>query len=183
MPRPKKNAVCHTDRPHCARGLCTQCYRKQIGSNLSPAAAAKRLVAGREYNRKLRLEHPEKARGYRRARRDDANEATRKWKLGNPDKVKAQLHAACLRKYKITPAQYAEMAAEQAGVCKICRQGNGPRRLAVDHCHATGAVRGLLCSACNYAVGWAEKRNADAIERLRAYVTPSSEEGAPPCRR
>jgi hypothetical protein len=58
----------------------------------------------------------------------------------------------------------------QAGVCAICdlperATRNGvPKRLAVDHDHATGAVRALLCSRCNLAIGYME----DCPARLRA---------------
>lgn len=59
-----------------------------------------------------------------------------------------------LRKYGITSAQYDELLAAQNGVCAICR---GPSvdgsALAVDHCHETGRVRGLLCANCNRGVG------------------------------
>jgi hypothetical protein len=47
------------------------------------------------------------------------------------------------------------MWAEQNGRCAICsttlREGRGGA--AVDHCHRTGKVRGLLCSPCNTAIG------------------------------
>lgn len=39
----------------------------------------------------------------------------------------------------------------QAGSCAVCSASRG--RLLVDHCHATGLVRGLLCSSCNTAEG------------------------------
>lgn len=56
-----------------------------------------------------------------------------------------------IRNYGITPEQYDAM---NTGVCHICNtpcpSGN---RLAVDHDHATGAVRGLLCVNCNRALG------------------------------
>ena len=49
----------------------------------------------------------------------------------------------------ITEAQYEALLAAQGGGCAIC--GNTPksRRLSVDHDHATGDVRGLLCHRCN----------------------------------
>lgn len=46
------------------------------------------------------------------------------------------------------------MEKAQGGVCKICRRPETQRkRLAVDHCHTTGAVRGLLCITCNAEIG------------------------------
>jgi hypothetical protein len=52
------------------------------------------------------------------------------------------------------------MLAKQNGVCVVCRQPetkviNGKvLKLAVDHDHETGKVRGLLCMACNIAIGY-----------------------------
>jgi len=54
------------------------------------------------------------------------------------------------RKFNMTLEQYDKMFEEQGGVCAICG-GIGDRgyRLAVDHNHETGKIRGLLCSKCN----------------------------------
>lgn len=71
--------------------------------------------------------------------------------------------------YGITPEQYDEMLKAQGGVCKICLgPDNGPwKRLAVDHCHKTGRVRGLLCAKCNKGLGQFE----DDPERLKKAIT------------
>jgi hypothetical protein len=45
--------------------------------------------------------------------------------------------------------RYAIMLADQGGGCAICGATPKSRRLNVDHDHKTGAVRGLLCHACN----------------------------------
>lgn len=68
-----------------------------------------------------------------------------------------------LRKtFGISAADYELMLTGQGGKCAICgrredtshtRGGIGAIRLAVDHCHETGAVRGLLCRSCNTAIG------------------------------
>lgn len=60
------------------------------------------------------------------------------------------------RLYGITIQQYEEMYDKQHGVCAICsRTCNrwGKKRLAVDHCHITKKVRGLLCDKCNKGLG------------------------------
>lgn len=55
--------------------------------------------------------------------------------------------------YKITSHEYLRILERQNGTCAICFQNDGKRRLAVDHCHKTGKVRGLLCVKCNTALG------------------------------
>lgn len=44
---------------------------------------------------------------------------------------------------------YARLLAEQNGGCAICGAAPKTRRLHIDHDHASGAVRGLLCHRCN----------------------------------
>jgi hypothetical protein len=71
------------------------------------------------------------------------------------------------RKYSITAKDYGRMLQAQDGVCKICKQPPSPdKRLAVDHDHLTGKVRGLLCSHCNGMVGWFEMH----LEEAFAYI-------------
>ena len=58
------------------------------------------------------------------------------------------------RKYGIDQEEYDELWRAQDGRCGICREeASGKRRLAVDHCHKTGRIRGLLCAECNMAIG------------------------------
>jgi Recombination endonuclease VII len=73
-------------------------------------------------------------------------------------------------KYKISPADYERMAAEQAGRCAICRKV--PERLFVDHDHQTGRVRGLLCRDCNFALGWL-RDDADTAIAAAGYLKPA----------
>jgi len=52
--------------------------------------------------------------------------------------------------YGITLKQYEKMGRAQEWRCAICERR---KRLGVDHCHTTNAVRGLLCISCNSAIG------------------------------
>ncbi len=61
-----------------------------------------------------------------------------------------------LRQYGMTLDDYDAMLAAQGGVCAICgsaEPGGSGGRFAVDHDHATGDVRGLLCAKCNTGLG------------------------------
>jgi hypothetical protein len=82
------------------------------------------------------------------------------WQKRNPEKYSFQLWRSSIRrKYNLTVEQYDEMFQKQNGLCAICFQPekslyNGkPYRLAVDHCHTTLKVRGLLCRDCNQILG------------------------------
>lgn len=59
---------------------------------------------------------------------------------------------------------YDAVLASQDGGCAICGAKPKTRRLNIDHCHATGQVRGLLCPRCNRGLGWF----GDRIDRLHA---------------
>ena len=62
-----------------------------------------------------------------------------------------------LKKYGLSEDDFANMMRAQGGLCAICSKPSSESRygrLSVDHCHATGAVRGLLCSLCNLAIGY-----------------------------
>ena len=73
-----------------------------------------------------------------------------------------------VQRYGITIEDYNRILAEQKGLCAIC--GNVPTtRFHVDHDHATGKVRGLLCVACNMALGLF-KDNPRLLERSIEYL-------------
>ena len=55
-----------------------------------------------------------------------------------------------VRTYGITADDVAAMLEAQDGVCAICRAADAAH---IDHDHATGAVRGMLCFRCNAALG------------------------------
>jgi hypothetical protein len=84
---------------------------------------------------------------------------------------------AVCRRYGITREQYEEMWTRQGGRCAICNRlgsevharGKAVLRLAVDHDHETGVVRGLLCNGCNLGLGGFDD-DPEALERAAAYL-------------
>jgi hypothetical protein len=81
-------------------------------------------------------------------------------------------HAAwVLATYGLVAGQYDELKASQGGVCAICQKATGAtKKLAVDHDHKTGYVRGLLCGPCNGMLG-AARDSAEFFLRAAKYLT------------
>lgn len=79
----------------------------------------------------------------------------------NPD---AYREAQMRTLYGIGVAQYDEMLTEQKGVCAVCLEPSD-KTLHVDHDHATGRIRGLLCQRCNHGIG---SMKDDPVRMLRA---------------
>jgi hypothetical protein len=71
--------------------------------------------------------------------------------------------------YRLREDEYAAILAHQGNRCAGCGRPPGPIRLAVDHCHKTGRIRGLLCWLCNRAIGIL-RDNATAAANLGAYL-------------
>lgn len=139
----------------------------------------------RERDRLYRTTHPEKIKESRRkwyatnrekssewnrrrylANRERAWDRNRKWMAAHPGKAKEYSIIAGLRKYGLTLNDYDAMLKAQGGGCAGCKQKPRGRRLAVDHDHATGHVRGLLCTRCNHTAG----RYKDSSEELRGLL-------------
>ena len=55
------------------------------------------------------------------------------------------------KRLKVPDAMRAELTKKQDGRCAIC--GRMDKSLAVDHCHATNTIRGMLCRRCNLGIG------------------------------
>lgn len=107
-------------------------------------------------------------------------EAQREWRRSKPDYERTRYQALkvetrerhLVRKYGVTLADYQAMLAKQGGCCAICRTTEDTQHnkvFHVDHCHATGAVRGLLCRGCNHMLG-AVGDDPEALARAIAYL-------------
>lgn len=87
---------------------------------------------------------------YRIKNRSKINQASKQWRDRFPEK---QRHSHLKTNYGITIDSYDEMFEKQAGSCAVCNDAPTGKRLHVDHDHATGKIRALLCPRCNLALG------------------------------
>lgn len=131
------------------------------------------------YKRKKRewyLKNKEKVLAQAKAWQDANPERTRenvmRWKAENPERAKVHGQKACrkqrLKQFDLTTEQYEEMLHAQNSQCAICTQPcSSGRRLAIDHNHKTGKVRGLLCTRCNIRLGMIEN-----VQAMRFQLRP-----------
>jgi hypothetical protein len=134
----------------------------------------------REYREKNRESLIEKSRRQYAENRDRRIESARKWRIANGERIKAtrRLRAERDRElwlknhFGITLADYDAMLERQGGGCAICgcRRSKNGKRLAVDHCHVTGDVRGLLCDNCNRGLGYFGD-NSERLTKAAEYLT------------
>lgn len=79
-------------------------------------------------------------------------------------------------KYGITKPVYQAILRGQNNSCQICNINRDKldKPLYVDHCHSTGVIRGLLCHACNIALGMF-KDDIVLMERAIKYISSGKE--------
>lgn len=74
-------------------------------------------------------------------------------------------------KYGITTVEFNALLTAQGGCCAICKgtTPGGQGEWHVDHDHASGKVRGLLCAPCNLSLG-GFKDSPDLLRAALAYL-------------
>ena len=83
-------------------------------------------------------------------------------------------YANSLNKFGIDADEYNRLLVLQGNGCAICgNKCKTNKRLAVDHCHATGKVRGLLCAGCNTALGQFND-DTDMLNKAIEYLLDSA---------
>jgi hypothetical protein len=144
----KRCRICGEEKPlseFYAYAAMRDGYRNECKVCGNAAKAARNKAnpqAARDRVRRWREENPEKYA------------ALKKRNAARPAKKRADRNGHLKRKYGITVEQYEEMFEAQGGVCYICKKPRPEdRTLHVDHDHATGEIRGLLCFRCNNALG------------------------------
>jgi hypothetical protein len=102
-----------------------------------------------DYQRLYDNAHREERRAYNRAYRETHREERRAYQRAYV--LAGHQRIAHLRyEYGLTLEQYDAMLEAQGGACAVC---GATGTLVVDHDHASGSVRGLLCDSCNVGIG------------------------------
>lgn len=79
---------------------------------------------------------------------------SRDWNRQNAEKRKQIKRRALLKRYGLTLEAYEAWLIKQHNKCRICLRSFDEKYIPnVDHNHATGKVRGILCSPCNRSIG------------------------------
>lgn len=92
------------------------------------------------------------SRDYAAGNRERRNSRLKKWRENNPDGARRTDRSKHYRRaYGITVEEADRMKSQNGGKCQICNRVAS--KLNIDHCHKTGAVRGVLCSVCNTYIG------------------------------
>ena len=186
--QPLENFAKNNRRPDSRGSYCKPCAREKYHR---PAAERKRLIQrpavvtdengmviwseadGEQKCRKCHELKPlrefyweaDKGRHRYRCKNCHLDQSKQRWqRTGGRNQRLANLK----NKFGLTEDQYDELLATQGGGCAIC--GRTPaemgKTLPVDHCHANGHVRGILCSSCNTGIGMF----GDDVERLRSAI-------------
>ena len=124
-------------------------------------------------------------KAYYAANKEKVREKARAYYAANKERMRARYDPVkartydLARRFNISLEDVRALLDEQHGPCALCdkpdydKRNDCPRALAVDHDHATGKMRGLLCANCNHALGMAHddpfllRRMADYIEAHR----------------
>ena len=137
----------------------------------------KRLAENAEYREKIRAAR----RRYRETHKEEMRERRRLRLQNDPhfrERERARGREWQRRKryskvYRLSLVDYDAMRKRQNGTCAICKRSG--EALCVDHCHACGKVRGLLCGKCNSVLGFCDDSPAHLLAAA-AYLRASCDQ-------
>lgn len=149
-----KKTTCHPERPFYCKGLCRNCYEKQLRIN-NPEYWERQKENVRKWGA-LNKEH-----------RSNYDKDKRK---NNPNIKLEDRKRHYKYNYNITLEELDKLIIEQDNKCRICnRSPNKDKRLHLDHNHETREIRGLLCAQCNWYVGFIEK-DPQILSKIKEYL-------------
>jgi hypothetical protein len=89
-------------------------------------------------------------KAYRKAHREKESARASAWYANNREKRRADKLA---KRYGLTVEEWKSRCERQKNLCAICGKAFVDGDIVVDHCHATGKIRGLLFRRCNAGLG------------------------------
>jgi DNA-directed RNA polymerase subunit M/transcription elongation factor TFIIS len=144
----------HTRRKDGLRGNCKECERKLL----------------KEYSKKRRGIDTQYGNHNIKIIRKSTRIALRQFLYReNIFEVSRWYSNRLMKKYGMTLDDYHSMLESQNFSCKICGSNKKFYRLAVDHCHKTGKVRGILCQGCNGFLGHA-RDDVSFLQKMICYI-------------
>ena len=181
--------LCDACREENTLAARRKCERRRLADPIKKAqidARRRVLNSTPEAQERLKAQRAKYLERESPERREERLSNMREYGKSNQSKRRAM-------KYGLTIGQVEELLARQGGCCVICSTTKPKGRhntWAIDHCHNTGEVRGLLCNSCNVSLGGFEDdtlRLQKAIDYLNggnrslvsAVLNASDEESAP----
>jgi len=123
----------------------------------SPQSYVKLIKARRDATNRLRRGDPKKY-----------NAQAREWKKTNAERYR---NYRLMKGFGISSVEYDKKLRKQKHGCAICcKPCTSGKNLAVDHCHKSGVIRGLLCSKCNLGLGLF-KDDTILLGNAKKYIT------------
>jgi protein-arginine kinase activator protein McsA len=111
---------------------------------------------------------------WEKANRERLTAKNKAWLAANPQRRTAYLARSRAKKFKLTEQQVQDLYLQHNHSCAICSEPETPTaRLAIDHCHKSGKVRGLLCASCNHLLGKAYD-STDRLQKAILYLEAAS---------
>jgi hypothetical protein len=144
-------ADCHPERKYYAKGKCNLCYMAHF--------------------RATHPEHREQMKAYCRVY-NKVNAEKIESQRNKPERLAQNRNRRYLSKYGLSEAEALGRLEDQGGCCAICDRPLVQSSMRVDHCHTTGAVRGILCNPCNAGIGMLGDK-ANHLFRAFAYLEKS----------
>lgn len=162
-----KPSLCHPEKVEASRGMCQPCYKKWIKSTPKEQRLKPDRSGWHPKPITVSICHPpERDRGHGMCLVCYAKWYREKNIL---DLKKKAIEKHLKLKYGLTPEGKDAMLAAQGGGCAICKKVPSSKRAThVDHDHATGIVRGILCNICNWYLGKIDT-DPDIMNRIKAY--------------
>ncbi len=148
---PKGRTTCRACLKRRGLKVCSKCQKPKAFANFAKSSAKK----DGHHPVCKQCQKPAWKRYYARDPAGNAKRTRDRWAANRPQyRLNKQL-----RKFGISLEEFQVLVSRAGNLCMICRKPESRTRktlltnLCLDHCHTTGKIRGLLCSACNSGIG------------------------------